>query len=301
MIVMRKKLNLSRLFSAGKKLGGARLWIQNQKNSIGLILFSLLFLSGFVIHNNMSLFFNVSGLIIVVCGTACATLISFRIDRLVIVFRVLKGSYRKPVMTSDKIIEVLVDLSVKSKLRGLLSLQEDEEEASILFLRRGLGFLVDNYSIDQIRDLLNTEMYFFRMRREEAERILRAIAEMCPSFGLVGSVVGLIGTLVGVGDTSLILATVPIALTSTLHGVVLANFFFLPFAANVRERTDRELLLQKIITDGIIAIGSDLHPRLLETKLKSFLTPSSRNRKLVSYKRIQEKFGLGQEGGGTGL
>jgi len=296
MIVMRKKLNLSRLFSAGKKLGGARLWIQNQKNSIGLILFSLLFLSGFVIHNNMSLFFNVSGLIIVVCGTACATLISFRIDRLVIVFRVLKGSYRKPVMTSDKIIEVLVDLSVKSKLRGLLSLQEDEEEASILFLRRGLGFLVDNYSIDQIRDLLNTEMYFFRMRREEAERILRAIAEMCPSFGLVGSVVGLIGTLVGVGDTSVILATVPIALTSTLYGVVLANFFFLPFAANVRERTDRELLLQKIITDGIIAIGSDLHPRLLETKLKSFLTPSSRNRKLVSYKRIQEKFGLGQEG-----
>jgi len=296
MIVMRKKLNLSRLFSAGKKLGGARLWIQNQKNSIGLILFSLLFLSGFVIHNNMSLFFNVSGLIIVVCGTACATLISFRIDRLVIVFRVLKGSYRKPVMTSDKIIEVLVDLSVKSKLRGLLSLQEDEEEASILFLRRGLGFLVDNYSIDQIRDLLNTEMYFFRMRREEAERILRAIAEMCPSFGLVGSVVGLIGTLVGVGDTSVILATVPIALTSTLYGVVLANFFFLPFAANVRERTDRELLLQKIITDGIIAIASDLHPRLLETKLKSFLTPSSRNRKLVSYKRIQEKFGLGQEG-----
>jgi len=301
MIVMRKKLNISRLFSAGKKIVGARLWIKNQKNSIGLILFSLLFLSGFVIHNNMSLFFNVSGLIIVVCGTACATLISFRIDRLVIVFRVLKGSYRKPVMTSDKIIEVLVDLSVKSKLRGLLSLQEDEEEASILFLRRGLGFLVDNYSIDQIRDLLNTEMYFFRMRREEAERILRAIAEMCPSFGLVGSVVGLIGTLVGVGDTSVILATVPIALTSTLYGVVLANFFFLPFAANVRERTDRELLLQKIITDGIIAIGSDLHPRLLETKLKSFLTPSSRNRKLVSYKRIQEKFGLGQEGGGTGL
>ena len=128
----------------------------------------------------------------------------------------------------------------------------------------------------------------------ESERILRAIAEMSPSFGLVGSVVGLIGMLVGVGDTSVILATVPIALTSTLYGVVLSNFFFLPFAANIRERTDRELLLQKIITDGLIAIGSDLHPRILETKLKSFLTPSSRTGKLVSYKRIQEKFGLKQ-------
>ena len=296
MILIRKKPNFTINLSALKKLGIVQSWIRNHKNIIGLILFSLLFLSGFVIHNNMGLFFNISGLIIVICGTAGATLISFRIERLAIVYRVLKGSYRKPAMDSDKIIEVLVDLSVKSKLRGLLSLQEDEEEASILFLRRGLGFLVDNYSLDQIRDLLNTEMYFFRMRREEAERILRAIAEMCPSFGLVGSVVGLIGTLVGVGDTSTILATVPIALTSTLYGVVLANFFFLPFAANIRERTDRELLLQKIITDGIIAIGSDLHPRMLETKLKSFLTPSSRNKKLVSYKRIQEKFGLRKDG-----
>lgn len=294
MILMRKKPNFIINFSLKKKLSAFQLWIKNHKNIIGLTLFCLLFLSGFVIHNNMGLFFNLSGLIIVICGTAGATLISFRIERLAIVYRVLKGSYRKPVKDIDKIIEVLVDLSVKSKLKGLLSLQDDEEEATILFLRRGLGFLVDNYPLDQIRDLLNTEMYFFRMRREEAERILRAIAEMSPSFGLVGSVVGLIGMLVGVGDTSVILATVPIALTSTLYGVVLSNFFFLPFAANIRERTDRELLLQKIITDGLIAIGSDLHPRILETKLKSFLTPSSRTGKLVSYKRIQEKFGLKQ-------
>jgi chemotaxis protein MotA len=295
MILARKKPKLTINFSAQKKLSDFQMWIGNHKNKIGLILFSLLFLSGFVIHNNMGLFFNLSGLLIVVCGTAGATLISFRIERLAIVYRVLRGSYQKPVKDIDKIIQVLVDLSVKSKLKGLFSLQEDEEEASTLFLRRGLGFLVDNYPLDQIRDLLNTEMYFFRMRREEAERILRAIAEMCPSFGLVGSVVGLIGMLVGVGDTSTILATVPIALTSTLYGVVLANFFFLPFAANIRERTDRELLLQKIIMEGIIAIGSDLHPRILETKLKSFLTPSSRTGKLVSYKRIQEKFGLRKE------
>ncbi len=295
MIRILKKPNFYFYFSAKKKLADFSSWIRNHKNIVGLFLFSLLFLSGFVIHNNFDLFFNISGIIIVIGGTAGATLISFRIERLVIVYRVLIGSYRKQVKDIDKIIEMLVDLSVKNKLKGLLSLQEDEEEATILFLRRGLGFLVDNYPLDQIKELLNIEMYFFRMRREETERILRTIAEMCPSFGLVGSVVGLIAMLAGVGDTSVILATVPIALTSTLYGVILANFFFLPFAANIRERTDRELLLQKIITDGLIAIGSDLHPRVLEKKLKSFLTPSSRTGKLVSYKRIQEKFGLKQE------
>jgi chemotaxis protein MotA len=107
---------------------------------------------------------------------------------------------------------------------------------------------------------------------------------------MVGSVVGLLSMLAGVGDTSVILATVPIALTSTLYGVVLANFFFLPFAASIRQRTDRELLLQKIITDAVLAIESEVNPRVLEMKLKSFLTPSSRKGRLVSLERIQRKF-----------
>jgi chemotaxis protein MotA len=36
----------------------------------------------------------------------------------------------------------------------------------------------------------------------------------------------------------------------------------------------------------------ELHPRILETKLKSFLTPSAREGRLVSLKRIREKFNL---------
>ncbi len=96
--------------------------------------------------------------------------------------------------------------------------------------------------------------------------------------------------LASAGDVSLILATIPIALTSTLYGVVFANLFFLPFAAHMRERTDHELLLQKIILEGVSAIESELNPRVLEMKLKSFLTPSSREGRIISVKRIQERF-----------
>lgn len=267
-------------------------WTQRNQNALGLLLCVLLFGSGFFLHGNAGLFLNLSGFVIVIGGTAGATLISFRLERLKIVYRVLTGSYRRPLKPVDEIVEIMVDLSVKSRLKGLLALQEDEAETSVHFLRRALGFLVDGYSLKQIQDLLQTEMYFFRMRREETERVLRTIAEICPSFGVVGSVVGLIAMLSGVGDTTVILATVPIALTSTLYGVILANFFFLPFAANIRERTDHELLLQKVITDGVLAIGSELHPRILEKKMKSFMTPSARRVQLVSLDRIREKFGL---------
>jgi chemotaxis protein MotA len=271
------------------------MWVGKNKNVIGLALCVVLFCSGFFIHGNIGLFFILSGLVIVVGGTLDATIISFRLKQLGIVYKVLVGSYRTQVKEVDEIVEILVDLSVKSRLRGLHSLEDEDEEGMILFLRNALGLLVDNHPLPQIRDMLNTEMYFFRMRREETERVLRTMAEISPSFGLVGSVVGLMAMLAGVGDTSTILATVPIALTSTLYGVILANFFFLPFATNIRDRTDQELLLQKIITEGVLAIGSDFHPRVLEMRLKSFLTPSERQGKLVSLERIREKFGLPSE------
>lgn len=274
------------IFSASKWL------IKERKNLIGLAICVILFCSGFAIHGNVGLYFNLAALLIVVGGTFGATFISFQKKRLMIVYKVLTTSYSTRVKEPEEIVEILVDLSVKSRLKGLFSLEEDEETTSMTFLRRALGFLVDGYKSDQIRDFLNTEMYHFKIRREQSERVLRTMAEIAPAFGVVGSVVGLISLLAGVEDASVILATVPIALTSTLYGIVLANLFFLPFAANIRERTDRELLLQKIITDGVLAIESEVNPRSLEMKLKSFLTPSSRHGRLVSLKRIQEKFNI---------
>lgn len=257
---------------------------------LGLVLCSLMFASGFLISGDVSRYVNAAALLVVVGGSVGAALVSFRLERLGHVLRVLRGSYRRRVKAPEEIVEILVDLSVKSKIRGVHTLAEDEAETSVMFLRRALGFVVDNYPREQIVDILNTEMLYFKYRRDESERVLRVLADICPAIGLMGSVVGLIGMLSGVNDTAVVLATIPIALTSTLYGVVIANFFLLPFAARVREVTDHELLLQKIIVEGIVAIQSDLSPRVLEMKLKSFLTPSSREGRLVSLARIKERF-----------
>lgn len=204
----------------------------------------------------------------------------------------VKSSYTSSNITENEIVDILINLAIKSRSEGVLSLQEEENETSILFLRRGLGCLVDNYEPHQIRDILNTEMYFFKLRREDSERILRTIGDFLPSFGIIGSVVGLISMLAGIGDTSVILKTVPVALTSTLYGLVFANFFFIPFAANLRERTNQELLLQKIIMEGVIAIESELNPTVLKTKLLSFLTPSARKADLVPLAKIRQRFNI---------
>lgn len=267
-------------------------WNYAKKNVLGLVICLVLFLSGFFIHGNTGLYLNLSGFLIVVGGTFGAVLLSYHTARIGILIKVLKAAYGKPVRDSDEIVQLLVDLSVKKRIKGGLALQDEEDEISIRFLRQAIGMLIDGYDKEQIREHLRAEMYFFRMRRDETLRVLQTMTDIAPSFGLVGSVVGLIGMLAGSGNADVIMATVPIALTSTLYGIVLANFLFLPFAACVKERTVQELFNQNIITEGVLAIAEDLHPRKLERKLQSFMTPSARQNRYVSYERIKKKFGI---------
>lgn len=265
------------------------------KNLLVLTVCTAIFLFGFFLKGNLSLYFNLAGIMVVVGGAAAASVISYGLERLKIVYYVTKSSYKGQTTSEKEVISILMDLSIRSRVKGILSLQEQEQELTTLFLRRALGCLVDGLKPDEIRDVLNTEMYFFKLRRDESERVLRTIGNFLPAFGIIGSVVGLISMLAGIGDTSVILSAVPVALTSTLYGIALANFLFIPFAENIRERTKHELILQKIIVEGVIAIETEANPRLLESKLQSFLTPSDRSDELVSYHEIIKRFRLKHE------
>ncbi|OGR22570.1 MAG: flagellar motor protein MotA [Desulfobacterales bacterium RIFOXYA12_FULL_46_15] len=261
---------------------------QAKRNIAGLVICIALFLTGFLIPGNAGLYMNLSGFLIVMGGTLGATLLSYNMDRIEILIKVLKTAYSTRTKDPGEVVKILVGLAVKRRLKGVLALQDDEDETAIAFLKQSIGLLVDGCTKEQIKDSLCAEMYFFRMRRDETGRVLHTMADVAPSFGLVGSVVGLIGMLAGSSDPMVIMKTVPVALTSTLYGIVLANFIILPFGANIRERTVKELFLQKIITDGILAISDELHPRLLERKLNAFLTPSARSGRFVSFEHAYE-------------
>ena len=97
-------------------------------NLIGLVLCVLVFALGFALLGNVSLYFNFAGLAIVLGGTMGAVLLSYRVERLRIVGKVLRSSYLSEPKSPEEIVEILVDLSVKRRFQGLLSLQEDEEE-----------------------------------------------------------------------------------------------------------------------------------------------------------------------------
>jgi len=264
--------------------------VEKKRNLLGFLFFTCIFASAFFIHGGVDRYLTATGVLVVVGGTMGALFVCYHPDQLAILLKVLVGAYRTEPKKPEEIVEILMDLSVKSRVDGVLSLQEDEQETSVLFLRGALGILVDGYPPERIQEILETEMFFFRERREEDERVLRTAANLAPAFGLVGTVVGLIGMLQGGVDPSAILVSVPVALTSTLYGVILANFFFTPFAVKLRTRTRAELLLQQIITEAIQLIEAELPPRILERQLKAFLTPALRGGRAISYQKLLNRF-----------
>ncbi len=260
-----------------------------KSNLIAVVLFASIFIGSFAIGENTGLFFNILGLVIVLSGLLGALFLSYPTKSIGIACGVAWNAYRIELPSHERVIETLMELSVRSRSKGMIALEDAEETTTISYLKRTLSLLMDNYRMEEMREILQTEMYYFKQRRIQHERLIRHAARLAPAFGVAGSVIGLIAMLSGIGDPDVIIKTIPVALTSTLYGIVLSNFLLIPMAENLHSKTQNELLIQKLITDGVIAIRYEQNPYRLVRKLESFLTPAARHETEYSFAEIRDK------------
>lgn len=262
----------------------------NKKNLIGILAAGLVFVSSFWLSGGLAMYWNLAALAIVLSGVAVSTLLSYPYEKVQNSITVAASCYSDPSTNREEIVDSLIGLSVKSKMDGILSLEKSGKETTISFLRSALMLVVDNFEEKEIRDCLKTDMAFFNMRRGESERIFHTMARFAPAFGVAGSVIGLIGLLMGIDDPQTILQHIPIAFISTLYGVILSNMFFSPVAENIHNRTREELVNQKMILEGVIAIKNEQNPFKLERKLISFLNPADREEKSEELRNITRRY-----------
>ena len=270
----------------------------NKKNLAGVLVALCIFAGSFWLSGGVALYWNTAAFTIVFSGLTVSILLSYPLGQLRSSFEVLRDAYSGKVVTHEEVVDTLLDLSVRSRMNGLLSLEKDSEKISISFLRNALMLLVDNFNEDEIKDCLKTEMSFFHMRRNESARVFQSLARFAPAFGVAGSVIGLIGLLMGIDDPSVILKHIPVAFISTLYGVVLSNMVFAPMAETIMCGTRSELVNQKMIMDGVVAIKRKQNPYKLERKLTAFLSPEAREgtkairritRKYIKMKKDEKK------------
>ena len=209
----------------------------NRKNFIGVGISLIIFVGSFLLTGAAGAYWNLAAFLVVISGLVAAMLISYPFEHVKNAFMVGKNAYTSSPASAETIVNTLLDLSVKSKVDGVLSLERTEATATSSFMKNGLILLVDNYKEEEIRECLNAEMAFFNLRRQQSERFFQTMARMAPAFGVAGSVIGLIGLLMGINDTAVILKNIPVAFISTLYGLILSNMIFSPIAENINFST----------------------------------------------------------------
>ena len=90
---------------------------QTRKNIFGLMIFVALFFVGFRLGGNTGLYMNLSGFLIVIGGTMGATLLSYHMDRIEILFKVLRTAYGRETKNPGEVVKILVNLSVKRRVK----------------------------------------------------------------------------------------------------------------------------------------------------------------------------------------
>ncbi|AMK11675.1 MAG: motility protein A [Pseudodesulfovibrio sp.] len=261
-----------------------------RKNLIGVVTSLAIFACSFLLTGAAGAYFNLAAFLVVISGLCAAMLISYPVKHVKNAFKVARNVYGNGRTSAEEIVNTLLDLSVKSKVDGLLSLERNANRATSSFMKNGLCLLVDNYKEEEIRECLNAEMAFFNLRRQQSERFFQTLARTAPAFGVAGSVIGLIGLLMGINDTAVILKNIPVAFISTLYGLILSHLIFSPIAENINYSTREELLNQKLVLEGIVAISKEQNSYKLERKLASFLSPSEREGKTETLRKITRKY-----------
>lgn len=66
------------------------------------------------------------------------------------------------------------------------------------------------------------------------------------------------------------------ALLTTLYGSLLANWLCIPISNKLKANNALEVKMRQVMIEGILSIQAGENPRVIEEKLKSFLSPKQR-------------------------
>jgi chemotaxis protein MotA len=225
-------------------------------------------------------FIDVPSILIVVGGTLAATLINFPLGQFLSAIRVaMKLLFAKEEQGLD-IIKSYIQLAVIVRKEGQLALEEASKNIEHPFMRKGLMLVADGVDAEALNGILNLQNAAVQERHKIGQEVFKAGGRWAPAFGMIGTLIGLVTMLGSMEDPASIGPKMAIALLTTMYGALIANLFCLPMAGKLKQRTEQEVLINMIIAEGLKGLQMGLNPRLLEEKLKAFLSTDEQQQDL---------------------
>ena len=171
---------------------------------------------------------------------------------------------------------MLVEMSQKARREGLLALESNQEQIEDSYLRKALELVVDGVEPEIIRDSMQLELDNMGIRHGKGIAFFKTLAAEFPAWGMIGTMLGLINLLRSLDDPSKIGSAMSLALVTTFYGSVLSNWICVPIATKLQELSTEEIRIKEMIIEGVLSIQSGENPRIMEHRLKTFLSPQQR-------------------------
>ncbi|MCG2752513.1 MAG: MotA/TolQ/ExbB proton channel family protein [Desulfobacteraceae bacterium] len=204
------------------------------------------------------------------------------------VIGVAKNAFLHKTRSAGELIPLMVDLAKKARQEGILSFESQLETIPDKFLAKGLQMAIDGMESDAIETVMRTEIDHVGERHSFGAEIFATMAAFAPAMGMLGTIIGLVQMLMQMEDPSSIGAPMAVALLTTFYGTVFANIFFIPISSKLKTRSKQEVLIKEIILEGVISIQSGDNHRIVEQKLKAFLSSKQQFKQLSGQETLAE-------------
>jgi chemotaxis protein MotA len=226
-------------------------------------------------HGHVASLIKVPPLLLVVGGSLGATMAGFDRRRLRAVPRAVR-IVLKPRKGPDTraTIEALLAMAKEARSNPLVL---EELETDDAFMKKGIQLIVSTSDPDRVYELMAAEIDGLRVRHQTATKFFADMAGYSPTFGILGTVIGLISVLGQLSSPGKLGPAIASAFTATLWGVLLANAVWLPLSNKLKRLSDEEVSYREMVVEGLLTMQLNASTTELKDRLDAFLPPSERH------------------------
>lgn len=221
-------------------------------------------------------FIDVPSIIITIGGSLASLMTSYTMAEFIGGFKSMGIAFKDPKLDHGAVIKQIIDLSNVARKEGLLALEEVASNLEDEFMKKGILLIVDGTEPELVRGILETELVNMDERHKSSAGFFDTWAAFGPAWGMIGTLVGLVNMLKKLDDVATIGPNMAVALLTTLYGSLIANWMATPISNKMKNINGKEYQMKEIVIEGLLSIQAGENPRVIEEKLKSFLSPTVR-------------------------
>jgi len=220
------------------------------------------------------LFAHPSAILLIIGGSLSATIITSPLKTVMKLPQFLIQAFTSNNFDAKNTIELLTKLADKARREGLLALEEDSKKIKDKFLQKGVMMVVDGVEPEQVAAIMHTTIEQMRARHKQGIGFFTAAGGFAPTFGIIGTVMGLISVLKQLDNPSALGESIAAAFLATLWGLLMSNLIYLPISGKLKAKSEEEARNRYMQLEGILSIQAGENPRIVRDKLSAFLPPS---------------------------